>query len=64
MKVELLETAKFDLIEASRFYERQSQGLGRDFLDSLFAELHSLRIYAGIHARVHGFHCLLARRFP
>jgi plasmid stabilization system protein ParE len=46
------------------FYERQGEGLGSYFLDSLFAEIDSLILYAGIHRKVFGFHRLLARRFP
>jgi hypothetical protein len=42
----------------------QSDGLGDYFLNSLFSDIDSLQIYAGIHARYFGYHRLLAKRFP
>jgi len=53
-----------DLDRGREFYERQGEGLGVYFLDSLFAEIDSLVLYAGIHRQVFGFHRLIARRFP
>jgi len=53
-----------DLDRGRVFYERQGEGLGAYFLDSLFAEIDSLVLYAGIHRKVFGFHRLLAHRFP
>lgn len=38
--------------------------MGRYFLDSLLADLESLRLHAGIHSVHFGFHRLLSRRFP
>jgi hypothetical protein len=46
------------------FYENQSQGLGDYFFNSLFSDIDSLRLYAGIHPVVHDHHRLLAKRFP
>ncbi len=46
------------------FYEQQSEGLGRYFLDSLFSDIDSLMLYAGIQRKVFGFHRLLSKRFP
>ena len=64
MKVQILDEAKQDLLDGYRFYERQSEGLGDYFLDSLSADIDSLQIYGGIHAREFGYHRLLAKRFP
>ena len=64
MKIEILDDAKDDLIDSYRFYERQSQGLGSYFLDSLFSDIDSLLLHAGIHPVVHGSHRCLASRFP
>jgi plasmid stabilization system protein ParE len=64
MRLRLLDSALEDLGRGRVFYERQCKGLGAYFLDSLFAEVDSLVLYAGIHRRVFGFHRLLARRFP
>ena len=64
MRIELLDEAEKDLIDGFAFYERQSKGLGEYFLDSVFADIESLRLYAGIHALFFGYHRLLAKRFP
>ena len=65
MKIRILEQAYQDLIDGYCFYEKQEDGLGTYFLDSLFADIDSLRIYAGIHS-VHfdKYYRLLSRRFP
>jgi plasmid stabilization system protein ParE len=64
MKLRILDSALKDLDRGRLFYERQGEGLGDYFLDSLFAEIDSLALYAGTHRKVFGFHRLLARRFP
>lgn len=46
------------------FYDRQEPGVGDYFYDSLFAEIDSLLLYAGIHPIRFDFHRLLAGRFP
>ena len=42
----------------------QGEGLGEYFFDSLFSDIDSLVLYAGIHPKVFGYHRLLSRRFP
>jgi hypothetical protein len=64
MKIEILDEAEKDLLEGFEFYEYQSDGLGKYFLDSIFSDIESLRLYAGIHAKLFGYHRLLAKRFP
>lgn len=64
MKIQILNEAQQDLVYGFRFYESQSEGLGDYFLDSLFSDIDSLQIYAGIHALYFGYHRLLAKRFP
>ena len=64
MKIEILDDAKNDLVAGFRFYERQSPGLGSYFLDSLFADIDSLLLYAGVHRIVYGSHRCVASRFP
>lgn len=64
MKVEILDAAERDLVDGFKFYERQSKGLGNYFLDSLFSDIESLYIYAGIHSLHFGFYRLLSKRFP
>ena len=50
MTIKISESAKNDLIRGFWFYESQSNGLGDYFLDSIFSEIDSLVIYAGVHA--------------
>ena len=64
MKVEILDEAQEDLLDGFRFYECQSEGVGDYFLDSLFSDIDSLQIYAGIHTVQFGYHRLLSKRFP
>ncbi len=64
MKIVVLDSAKQHLIEGFSFYVPQSPGLGTYFLDSLFADIDSLAIYAGIHGLFNGFHRCHSRRFP
>jgi plasmid stabilization system protein ParE len=64
MNLRILESALNDLADGRGFYERQDVGLGEYFLDSLFSDIDSLALYAGIHRKVFGFHRLLSRRFP
>jgi hypothetical protein len=64
MNLRILASAFNDLADGRDFYERQGEGLGEYFLDSLFSDIDSLVLYAGTHRKVFGFHRLLAKRFP
>jgi hypothetical protein len=64
LRIEILEEAESDLLNGFDFYERQASGLGQYFLHSLFSDIDSLQLYAGIHEQVFRFHRLLSRRFP
>jgi plasmid stabilization system protein ParE len=64
MNLRILASARDDLAEARDFYERQGEGLGGYFLNSLFSDIESLMLYAGIHRKIFGFHRLLSKRFP
>ncbi len=64
MTIEILDAARVDFLDGYWFYEKQSQGVGRYFLDSLMADIDSLHLYAGIHAKQFGYYRMLARRFP
>lgn len=64
MKIELSRSADRDLLAGFRFYERQNVGVGHYFLDSVFADIDSLMLHAGIHRQVDGFYRLLCTRFP
>ena len=63
MTIVILPSAKEDLAEGFAFFEQQRAGLGTYFLESLFSDIDSLEIYAGVHRRVFGFHRLLSKRF-
>jgi hypothetical protein len=64
VKIEILDEAEADLIEGFHFYDHQESGLGWYFLDSLFSDIDSLLLYAGIHNAVFGYYRCLAKRFP
>ena len=65
MKIRVLSSAKKDLIEGFKFYEKQQEGLGNYFLDSLYSDIESLKIFAGIHSIHFGkYYRLLSKRFP
>ena len=65
MKIEILDLAKSDILDGFIFYESQEAGLGSYFLNSIYSDVESLRLYAGIHFKPHkNFHRLLSKRFP
>ncbi len=64
MKLRLLSLAEADLLRGFDFYEQQDLGVGTYFLETLYSDIESLRLYAGIHRQVYGYHRLLSRRFP
>ena len=65
MKIEILDQAETDLIEGFHFYEAQQRGVGAYFLANIYADVESLRLYAGIHQKPYKhYHRLLSKRFP
>ncbi|MCK9606993.1 MAG: type II toxin-antitoxin system RelE/ParE family toxin [Methylomonas sp.] len=65
MRIEILRSVRDDLAAGRRFYKTQAQGIGDDFLDSLFSVIESLLINAGAHSIHFGKYLrLLSRRFP
>ena len=64
MKLRILDLAEADLLDGYQFYECQASGIGSYFLETLYSDIESLRLYAGIHRQLFGFHRLLSRRFP
>jgi plasmid stabilization system protein ParE len=64
VKIKILPSARADLDRGRSFYARQSKSVGDYFLDSLFSDIDSLELYAGVHLKVFDFHRLLAKRFP
>jgi plasmid stabilization system protein ParE len=64
MNIRILSSAYNDLVAGKKFYERQSEGLGEYFLNTLFSDIDSLLLHGGIHRKVYGYHRLLSKRFP
>lgn len=64
MKISIQPSALADLRVGFCFYEKQQVGLGGYFLDSLYSDIDSLLLYAGIHSQHFGKYRLLANRFP
>ena len=64
MKIKISESTYNDLSDGYWFYEQQQSGLGSYFQESLFSDIDSLRLYAGIHATHLGKYRLLSRIFP
>lgn len=64
MKIKILPSALEDLSDGYLFYEKQTEGVGDYFFDSLFSDIDSLILSAGVHQKIWGFHRLLSCRFP
>lgn len=64
VKLQLLSLARDDLAAGRDFYAAQQDGLGAYFLDTLFSDIESLLLHAGLHERHFGFFRALSRRFP
>ena len=64
MIIQISDAAKLDLLEGYLFYENQEENIGVYFLDSLYSDIDSLKLFAGIHRKKFGFHWMLAKTFP
>lgn len=65
MKIRILSSAAQDLVEGYRFYENQAEGIGNYFLDSLYSDIDSLVVTAGVHPTwFDKYQRLLSKRFP
>ncbi len=64
MQIEIHEDALSDLKKSYWFYENQQTGLGDYFLDTVYSEIESLVVFAGIHRKIYGVYRLLVRKFP
>jgi hypothetical protein len=65
MKIRILSSAIQDLREGYEFYEKQAEGIGAYFMDSLFSDIDSLILNAGVHPIYFGgYHRMLSKRFP
>ena len=64
MIIQISDAAKLDLLEGCQFYENQEENIGAYFLDSLYSNIDSLKLFAGIHRKKFGYHWMLAKTFP
>jgi len=65
MRIQIFDNAKLDLVDGYSFYEMQENGVGQYFLDSLYSDIDSLALYAGVHpTKSEYFHWTLSKRFP
>ncbi len=64
MRIKILASAVEDLHSGRLFYELQAEGIGEYFFNSLFSDIDSLALYAGIHPKIFGYYRLLSKRFP
>ena len=64
MKIKILPSAIDDLSNGRLFYEKNGENLGEYFFNSLFSDIDSLVLYAGIHQKYFGYFRMLSKRFP
>lgn len=64
MTIRILDEAEQDLIDGYFFYEKQQRGLGDYFIDSLYSDIDSLLLYAGIHTKYMNYFKMFSKRFP
>lgn len=65
MKIKILSSANNDLVNGFNFYEKQSNGLGNDFINTLFSDIDSLIFYHSTHPIYFDkYYRLLSSRFP
>ena len=48
MNIQILTPAKIDILNGADFYEHQEEGVGKYFLESIFADIESLRLYRDV----------------
>jgi plasmid stabilization system protein ParE len=64
IQIRLRPEARLDIYEASRFYDRQSDGLGDKFVESIFEDMERLSQFAGIHSKLGRYFRILSQKFP
>ena len=67
MNIKILNEAEVDIANGIEFYEKQKEGLGRYFYNSILSDINSLQLYAGIHYKhykVNNFYRTLSKKFP
>ena len=64
MKIRILTEAYRDLVKGKKFYELQEESVGSYFIDTLYSDVDSLVLYAGIHRKVRDYFCMFSKRLP
>jgi len=65
MRLKVLEIAREDLIDGFHFYENKEENLGHYFIASLYSDIESFKIFAGIHPQVYkDYYRALSKNFP
>jgi len=64
VQIKILKSAQADLLDGYFFYERQKEGLGNYFIDTLFSDIESLQLFAKRNRKVFGYYRQLSKRFP
>lgn len=64
MRIRILASARRDISYGRQFYEQQAPGIGTYFMDSIFSDIDSLLITAGVHPNHYGYCRMLSKRFP
>lgn len=65
MRIIVLRSARRTIADGIRFYEDQEAGLGAYFLNSIMADIRSLKIYAGVHqVDDAGYYRMPCKTFP
>ncbi len=64
MRIKISAGAERDIADGCDFYNDIDPNLATYFHDSISADIDSLLLYAGDHAKVDGWHYTFASRFP
>ena len=64
MRIKISAGAERDIADGCDFYHDIDLNLATYFHDSISADIDSLLLYAGVHAKVDGWHYTFASRFP
>ena len=64
MIVLISDDAEIDLADGVAFYDQHGPEIGDHFCSSLLADVQSLSVVGGVHAKRFGYYCMAAKRFP
>ncbi|MFO0914795.1 MAG: type II toxin-antitoxin system RelE/ParE family toxin [Pirellulales bacterium] len=64
MKIKISAGAERDIAAGCDFYKEIDPSVAMYFADSIAADIDSLILYAGVHAKVDDWHYTFASRFP